>query len=257
MNTFTIARKELTSYFRSPIAYGVMAFFALIAGYFFYASVIYFVRRGIESSMMGQSFPMDMNEFVVRPFFSNVSVIALFLIPMITMRLFAEEKRTGTIELLLTSPIRDWEIILGKWLGALALYTALLVISGLSMLMLFAYGKPDWKPIVVGYLGLLLQGAALLAIGTFISNCTKNQIVAGVAGFAVCLMLWMLELGFRIRHQHSGAGDVLYRGHQSLRFVFQGRAGFEGHPLLCVRDFCRTVFDGALHGVAAVEGLNE
>ena len=143
--------------------------------------------------MMGQSFPMDMNEFVVRPLFSNVSVIALFLIPMITMRLFAEEKRTGTIELLLTSPIRDWEIILGKLLGALALYTAMLVISGLSMLMLFAYGKPDWRPILVGYLGLLLQGAALLAIGTFISNCTKNQIVAGVAGFAVCLMLWVLS----------------------------------------------------------------
>src|ERR1700722_16134805 len=185
MNTLTIARKELTSYFRSPIAYGVMAFFALLAGYFFYASVVYFVRRGIESSMMGQSFPMDMNEFVVRPFFSNVGVIALFLIPMITMRLFADEKRTGTIELLLTSPIRDIEIILGKWIGAVALYTAMLAVSGLSLLMLFAYGKPDWKPILVGYLGLLLQGAALLAITTFISNCTKNQIVAGVGGFAV------------------------------------------------------------------------
>jgi len=193
MNTITIARKELTSYFRSPIAYGVMAFFALLAGYFFYASVVYFVRRGIESSMMGQSFPMDMNEFVVRPFFSNVGVIALFLIPMITMRLFAEEKRTGTIELLLTSPIRDIEIILGKWIGAVALYTAMLAVSGLSLLMLFAYGKPDWKPILVGYLGLLLQGAALLAIGTFVSNCTKNQIVAGVAAFAVCLMLWILS----------------------------------------------------------------
>ena len=193
MNTLTIARKELTSYFRSPIAYGVMAFFALLAGYFFYASVVYFVRRGIESSMMGQSFPMDMNEFVVRPFFSNVGVIALFLIPMITMRLFADEKRTGTIELLLTSPIRDIEIILGKWIGAVALYTAMLAVSGLSLLMLFAYGKPDWKPILVGYLGLLLQGAALLAIGTFVSNCTKNQIVAGVAAFAVCLMLWILS----------------------------------------------------------------
>ncbi len=193
MNTFTIARKELTSYFRSPIAYGVMAFFALLAGYFFYASVVYFVRRGIESSMMGQSFPMDMNEFVVRPFFSNVGVIALFLIPMITMRLFAEEKRTGTIELLLTSPINDIEIILGKWIGAVALYAAMLAISGLSLLMLFGYGKPDWKPILVGYLGLLLQGAALLAVGTFISNCTKNQIVAGVSAFAVCLMLWILS----------------------------------------------------------------
>ncbi len=193
MNTLTIARKELNSYFRSPIAYGVMAFFALIAGYFFYASVLYFVQRGIESSMMGQSMPMDMNEFVIRPFFSNVGVIALFLIPMITMRLFAEEKRMGTIELLLTSPLRDTETILGKFLGAMALYTGMLIISALSLTLLFAYGKPDWKPIVVGYLGLLLQGGALLAIGTFISNCTKNQIVAGVAGFAVCLMLWILN----------------------------------------------------------------
>jgi ABC-2 type transport system permease protein len=193
MNTFTIARKEIESYFRSPIAYGVMAFFALIAGYFFYASVMFFVRRGMEMAMMGQSQPMDLNEYIVRPLLSNISVIALFLIPMITMRLFAEEKRSGTIELLLTSPLRDWEILLGKFLGALALYSAMLGISFLSMLILFAYGKPDWRPLLVGYLGLLLQGAALLAIGTFISNCTRNQIVAGVAGFAVCLMLWILN----------------------------------------------------------------
>lgn len=193
MNTLTIARRELSSYFRSPIAYGVMAFFALIAGYFFYVAVVFFVRRGIESSMMGQSMPMDLNDFVIRPLFSNVSVIGLFLIPMITMRLFAEEKRTGTIELLVTSPLRDLEIILGKWLAALILYAAMLGISALSLLMLFAYGKPDWKPIVVGYLGLLLLGGSLLAIGTFISTCTKNQIVAGVAGFAVCLLLWVLD----------------------------------------------------------------
>src|ERR1700676_4930771 len=119
MNTFTIAGKEIQSYFRSPIAYGVMAFFALIAGYFFYASVVFFVRRGMEMAMMGQSQPMDLNDYVVKPLLSNISVIALFLIPMITMRLFAEEKRSGTIELLLTSPLRDWEIILGKWKAAL------------------------------------------------------------------------------------------------------------------------------------------
>jgi ABC-2 type transport system permease protein len=193
MNTLTIARKELNSYFRSPIAYGVMAFFALIAGYFFYVSVVYFVRRGMESAMMGQSMPMDMNEYIIRPLLSNISVIGLFLIPMISMRLFAEEKRTGTIELLLTSPISDMSIILGKWLGAVALYATMLLISALSMSLLFVYGKPDWHPILVGYLGLLLQGSALLALTTFISNCTKNQIVAGVAGFAVCLMLWILD----------------------------------------------------------------
>jgi ABC-2 type transport system permease protein len=193
MNTLTICRKELNSYFRSPIAYGVMAFFALIAGYFFYVAVLIFVRRGTESMMMGQNFPMDVGEWVIRPVFSNISVIGLFLIPMITMRLFAEEKRSGTIELLMTSPLRDLEIILGKWMAALILYAAMLGLSLLSMALLFMYGSPDWKPMMVGYLGLLLQGGALLAIGTFISTWTKNQIVAGVAGFAICLLLWVLS----------------------------------------------------------------
>jgi ABC-2 type transport system permease protein len=193
MNTLTIFRKELNSYFRSPIAYGVMAFFALISGYFFYVAVVYFVQMGIQSSMMGQSQPMNVNDSVIRPLFSNISVIGLFVIPMITMRLFAEEKRTGTIELLITSPITDWEIILGKWLAALALYASILLVSMLSMITLFMYGQPDWRPVIVGYLGLLLQGGCLLAIGTFISTWSRNQIVAGVAGFSVCLLLWVLD----------------------------------------------------------------
>jgi ABC-2 type transport system permease protein len=192
-NTLTIWRKELQSYFRSPIAYGVMAFFALIAGYFFYVAVVYFVRMSVQSSMMGQSQPMSVNDSVVRPLLSNISVIGLFLIPMITMRLFAEEKRSGTIELLITSPVKDLAIIMGKFLAALTLYAAMLGLSVLSMATLFLYGKPDLRPMLVGYLGLLLLGGSLLAIGTFISTCTKNQIVAGVAGFSVCLMLWVLD----------------------------------------------------------------
>jgi ABC-2 type transport system permease protein len=193
MNTLTIARRELISYFRSPIAYTVLAFFALIAGYFFYVAVAFFVQRGLQAAMMGQSVPMDVNEMVVRPLLSNLSVIGLFLIPMITMRLFAEEKRSGTIELLATSPLKDMEIILGKWLAAMFLFACMLALSALSIVLLFAYGKPDWRPIAVGYLGLLLQGGCLLAIGTFISTCTKNQIVAAAATFAVCLLLWVLE----------------------------------------------------------------
>lgn len=193
MNTLVICRKELNSYFRSPIAYGVMAFFALLAGWFFYVGVAIFVRQSIESSMNGQGGPMDVNEWVVRPVFSNINVLGLFLIPMITMRLFAEEKRSGTIELLVTSPIHDLEIILGKWLAALILYASMIGVSAISMISLFAYGQPDWRPMLVGYLGLVLQGGCLLAIGTFISTCTRNQIVAGVAGFGVCLLLWVLD----------------------------------------------------------------
>ncbi len=192
-NIWIICRKELKSYFASPIAYGLMAFFAAISGYFFYVITAVFVQRGIQSQMMGQSFPMDVNEWVVRGFLSNVSVIGLFLIPMITMRLFAEEKRTGTIELLVTSPVKDIEVIIGKWLAAVILYAAILLISALNLAILFLYGKPDWKPILVGYLGLLLLGGALLAIGTFISTTTKNQIIAGTATFAVCLLLWVFD----------------------------------------------------------------
>lgn len=193
MNVFTIYRKEISSYFRSPIAYGVMGFFALITGYFFYVATVSFLQRAMMSTMQGQSVPMDVDEWVIRNLMGNISVIGLFLIPMITMRLFAEEKRSGTIELLVTSPLRDWEIILGKWLAAMALYICMLAISVLNIVFLFAYGNPDWRVVSVGYLGLILQGACLLAIGTFISTCTKNQIVAGVAGFGVLLLLWVLD----------------------------------------------------------------
>jgi ABC-2 type transport system permease protein len=192
-NIWTLYRKELKSYFVSPIAYLLVAVFALIFGYFFYVATAIFVSRSIQSEMMGRGMPMDVNEWVIRPLLMNVSVIGLFLIPMITMRLFAEEKRAGTIELLLTSPVRDMEIIFAKWLAAVTLYAVILGVSALNLTFLFIYGKPDWKPILVGYLGLLLQGGGLLAVGTFISTTTRNQIIAGGATFAACLLLWILD----------------------------------------------------------------
>jgi gliding motility-associated transport system permease protein len=192
-NVFIICRKELHSYFTSPIAYLLLTMFALIFGFFFWNSLGYFVLMGMESQMRGQMMPMNLNEMVIRPLLSNVGVIGLFFIPMITMRLFAEEKRSGTIELLATSPVRDVEIILGKWLAAVGLYACMLLVAALNLAFLFKYGKPDWKPLLIGYLGLLLQAGALLAIGTFISTLTKNQIIAGAATFGVCLLLWVLE----------------------------------------------------------------
>lgn len=193
-NVLTICQRELKSYFASPIAYGVMAFFAFLAGIFFFAIVQGFVRYSMQAQMMGRGTPpLDVNEIVIRQFLLNIAVINIFLLPMLTMRLFAEEKRSGTIELLATSPVRDSEIILGKWLSAMALYALLLVISLLDISLLFAFGKPDLRPVLVGYLGLLLQGGALLAIGTFISSLTRNQIIAGVGTFAVALVLWIIE----------------------------------------------------------------
>ncbi len=192
-NVFTICGKELKSYFTSPIAYLLMALFGLIFGYFFFSATMFFVQMGLRSQLGGQNQPMSVNDYVISPLLGNASVVGLFLIPLISMRLFAEEKRSGTIELLMTSPVSDWEIILGKWLGAMAMYLCVLAVSALSIVLLFFYGAPDWRPILTGYLGLILQGGTVLAIGAFISSTTRNQIIAGGATFAICLLLWVLS----------------------------------------------------------------
>lgn len=192
-NVWIICKKELRSYFVSPIAYILLGLFAVVFGFFFWNAVGVFVYMGMQSQLRGETFPMNVNEQVIRPLVANAAVIGLLLIPLITMRLFAEEKRTGTIELLATSPVRDAEIILGKWLASLLLYAGILLLTALNFLWLFKYGNPDWKPLAVAYLGLLLQAGALLAIGTFISTLTRNQIIAGAVTFGVCLLLWVLE----------------------------------------------------------------
>jgi ABC-2 type transport system permease protein len=191
-NVWIICRKELGSYFVSPVAYLLLVMFSVIFGFFFWNVLGIVVYYSMGSLMAGEPSPMNINEQIVRPLLSNLNVIGLFFIPMITMRLFAEEKRTGTIELLATSPVRDIEIIVGKWLAAVLLYAFMLLITMLDFVFLFKYGNPDWKPAAIGYFGLLLQAAGLLAIGTFISTLTRNQIVAGAATFGVCLLLWVM-----------------------------------------------------------------
>src|ERR1700738_1510686 len=192
-NTWTICSKELRSYFVSPVAYLLLTMFGLIFGFFFWNALGFFVIEGMQMQMRGQTIPMNVNEQMIRPLLQNAAVVGLFFIPMITMRLFAEEKRTGTIELLATSPILDIQVILGKWLAAVVLYGCVLLLTAVNFAFLFKYGRPGWKPLAIGYLGLLLLAGALLAIGTFISTLTKNQIVAGGATFGVCLLLWVLE----------------------------------------------------------------
>ena len=192
-NILTIARKELKTYFTSPIAYIVLAISAVIFGFFFYSALAFFVQRGMQSQMMGRGLPMNVNEFVIRPLLMNLSVISLFLIPMITMRLYAEEKRSGTIELLLTSPVRDLELILGKLLAAFVLYAAIMGLVLANLAVVFIYGDADWKPVAAGFLGVALMGAAFLSLGMLLSTFTRNQIVAGSLTFGLFLMLWVLD----------------------------------------------------------------
>lgn len=189
-NIGTIAGKELRSYFVSPVAWVMMGLFAFIFGYFYVAYLDYFVRESMSGQQMGG--PMNVNDRMIRPLFSNASVLVLFLLPMVTMRTYSEEKRSGTIELLLTSPVTDFEIIMGKFLGSVALYASLLAVTVLYMAILFVYGNPEWKPLIAGYLGLLLLGSCFIAVGLFISSTTKNQMVAGAATFVVALLFWII-----------------------------------------------------------------
>ena len=189
-NILAIAQKELRSYFSSPIAYIIIGFFALPFGVFFYLYLGAFVRQSLQMAQYGGS--MNVNQQVIRGVLQNASVIILFVMPMITMRTYSEEKRSGTIELLLTSPVTDLEIIIGKFLGALGLYIAMLLVTALYVAILFIIGNPEWRPVIAGYLGLLLMGGAFISIGLLISSTTNNQIVAGVVTFALFLMLWIV-----------------------------------------------------------------
>jgi ABC-2 type transport system permease protein len=189
-NVLAIAEKELRGYFASPIAYIIIGFFLLPFAAFFFLYLREFVEQGQQMAGMGG--PVNVNQQVIRYVLQNTTVIILFVMPMITMRTYSEEKRSGTIELLLTSPLTDVEIILGKYFGALGLYVAMLVMTSLYMGILFIYGNPEWKPLIACYLGLLLMGGAFVSIGLLISSTTNNQIVAGVVSFVVFLLLWIV-----------------------------------------------------------------
>ena len=192
-NIMAIAEKELRSYFASPIGYILIGLFSLLFGWFFYVYLMAFVQQSQQMMQFGGGGAPNVNQMMIRGLFQNTAVIILFVMPMITMRTYSEEKRSGTIELLLTSPVTDPQIIVGKFIGALGLYVAMLVVTMLYMLILFRIGNPEWRPIAAGYLGLLLMGSCFLSAGLFISSLTKNQIVAGFLTFTTFLMLWIIN----------------------------------------------------------------
>jgi ABC-2 type transport system permease protein len=191
-NIAAIAGKELRSYFGSPVAWVLMGFFAIIFGWFYNVYLEYFVRSAMQSQF-GAPPPTNVNSDMIRPLLGNASVLILFLLPMITMRTYSEEKRSGTIELLLTSPITDLEITVGKFVGAVGVYLGLLAVTLVHISVLFGLGAPEWKPILAGYVGLLLLGSCFISIGLFISSTTKNQVVAGAVTFIVALLFWIVS----------------------------------------------------------------
>ncbi len=194
-----IYRKELTYYFQSITAYVMIGLFLALAGYFFYSIFRYYNYMSFQSardpSIAGM---LNLIDGVIRPLMGNVSVVLLFTLPLLTMRLLAEEKRQGTFELLLTYPLSDLEAVAGKYLAALTVYGVMLGGTLLYPIMLFAFAHPEPGPIVTSYLGLFLLGASFIAMGIFFSSLTSSQIVAGVATFGVSLFFlvigWMVPL---------------------------------------------------------------
>lgn len=175
-NTLAIAGREIRAYFVSPLAYVVTALFLLISGFLF--ALIFDQTR----------------EATLRYLHSNVSVIWLFVVPALTMRLIAEESRTGTIELLLTNPVREYEVVLGKYIACLLLVLVMIAFTlYYPALLMFVGGNPDRGPLIAGYLGLVLQAGAFVAIGLMASALTENQIIAALLAFAIMLVMWLSD----------------------------------------------------------------
>ena len=187
-NLWTITWRELKAYFASPIAYVVSALFLATVGFLFALILL----NGREASLRGA--------------FSNMNFLLLLVAPAITMRLLAEEQRMGTIELLLTAPVRDWQVVVGKFLGSVILFATMLL--GPTLYYVFLIGvlcKPDYGPIITGYIGILLLGASFLAVGVFASALTQNQIVAYFIGIAILILLWIADAGGAI----AGSGNLM------------------------------------------------
>jgi ABC-2 type transport system permease protein len=171
----TLLGKETTALFASPIAYAVIAVFLLLLGYAFTAFLF-----------------LNKTATLVHIFF-QAAVLFLLVVPVLTMRQFAEERKSGTLELLLTAPVREFDIVLAKFLACMAVNVLLLALSLTYALVLQAYGQPDWGPIYSGYLGLMLFTGALVALGLTISALTANQIVAATISLGMFLVLWMID----------------------------------------------------------------
>lgn len=195
-NVLAIAAKDLRSQFVSPIAYVVLTGFLLLGGWFFFNLLarfnfllnLYLSFRNPEAMER-----LNLNEFVIAPLLHNLSVILVILVPVITMRSFAEEKRSGTYELLMTSPLSVTEIVLGKFLGAFGFVFIMLLLTGVYPLILVLYGNPEAGVILSGFLGLLLLATAFVSVGLLTSSLTENQIIAAVSCLVLLLLLYVIS----------------------------------------------------------------
>lgn len=192
-NIWTIARRDFRAYFTSPIAYIVIAGFLAIMGWMFFFSLSYFNMQNLQAQQLHMGKGISITEGIIRPLYGNMNVIFLFLVPFITMRLLAEEKKLHTIELLMTAPVKLIDIILGKFLSSFLLVLVMLSLTLVYPVILFMTGNPDPGPIATSFLGTLLLCCSYLSIGLLFSAMTENQIVAGALTFAAGLFFWLVN----------------------------------------------------------------
>jgi len=212
-NILAIVERELRAYFISPIAYVVLTIFVFLSGLFFRSILAQVLQMGLMSQLQAQQLgprAMDMPGMITRGFLSTMSVILLFVMPMLTMGLFAEEKKRGTIELLLTAPLTDLQVVLGKFFAGVTFFLILLLTTWIPTGMLYLYSTPASGPIFTAYLGLLLYGLALIAIGLFISTLTENQIIAAVLSFGTIMVLWLVDVLANNVDSTSGKAVLTY-----------------------------------------------
>src|SRR5436190_6602001 len=190
-----IYRRELQNYFVSPIAYIVIGVFLLLCGLFFYQLLNEVIQYGFQAQMQamrgGPPPELDMPSIILRSSLGLVSTFILFMVPMLTMGMYAGERRQGTMELLMTSPLTEFQIVFGKFLAVLTLFVIMIAPTFLYHATIRFFSEPGtpWKIILCGYLGALLLGAALIALGAWLSSLTENQIIAAIITFGVFIVL--------------------------------------------------------------------
>jgi len=192
-NTWTIAKKDFKVYFSSPIAYVLLAVFSFIMGYMFFSILNIFIMQNMQFEQFQQGRGPNLTDNLIRPIWGNMNVVLLFIVPFITMRLFAEERKNNTIELLFTAPVKLSEIVFGKFLSALGFVCALLAMTLPYPVALHLATTPDWSVIAMAYLGTLCLVGVYLSVGILCSALTENQIIAGALTFGIILFFWIIK----------------------------------------------------------------
>jgi ABC-2 type transport system permease protein len=193
-SVWILFKKELKSFLYSPIAYILTAFFLLVSGFFFYNILAWVNEQTLR--LLQSGYPIDrlnINQLLFEPFFNNVAIVLMFLLPLLTMRLFADEKKMRTEEMLLTSPVPLNAIIVGKYLAALAVYAGILLLTATYAIFVFVHGNPELLPLLAAFLGLFLVGAVFIAIGLFASALTENQVIAAAVSISSILLIWVIS----------------------------------------------------------------